>query len=142
MKPNLEQVPGYFDESFVYDQLKSSGTMAYYELMQFGYPDKILIDDLYHKLEPYLQPRHISIGHRMCCFLFLLANGFKMTDMKIGKSSINIRPGNSKLLEKIQISINGISSESVLEFTHQYVIYERRVLRLRLRFIAKRKIVI
>lgn len=141
VKPNLNQTPGVFDENFVCEQLQSSGCTAYYELMQFGYPDKIKISDLYDKLAPVLQSRHTSIGRLRCCLIFLLANGFKAEDLRSGKSSINIRPGNSKLLEKLQIEINDFNPESVLKFNNEFLNHERRVLILRLRFISKRKFI-
>lgn len=116
MKPNFQQSPESFDENVVLDQLRSSGTLAYYELMQFGYPLKIQIADFYNKLKVVSEPRHVSIGNRMCCFIFFLASGFKAEDLKFGKSSIHIRPGNSKLFEKIQIEINNSSPELALKF--------------------------
>lgn len=126
MRPNFDQTPGLFDDNFVSEQLKSSGTTAYYELMQFGYPAKIQISYLYDKLKPALKPHHNTMGSALCCFIFLLANGFKADDLKIGKSSINIRPGNSTLLEKLQTEINDFSPELALKFDKEYLAHELR----------------
>lgn len=126
VRPNFDQIPGFFDENFVSDQLKSSGTTAYYELMQFGYPSKIQIDDLYDKLQPILKHHHNSIGSSLCCFIFLLASGFNAEDLKVGKSSINVRPGNSKLLEKLQIEINDLSPDLASKFDEEFLNHERR----------------
>lgn len=140
VKPNLRQISGYFHDNFVLDQLESSGVAAYYKLMQFGYPDKIPMNVLYDKLKPILQPRHTSLDSRICCLIFMIASGFKAGDLKIGQSSINIRAGNSQLLEKVLIEINGISSELTLKFNSEYVIFMRRTIFIKFRFIGKRKI--
>lgn len=140
VRPNFQPSAESFDKNFVLDQLRSSGTLAYYELMQFGYPVKIHIADFYNKLKPVLKPRHVSIGDRMCCFIFLLASGFKAEDLKFGKSSIHIRPGNSKLFEKIQTEINGSSLELALKFQKGFVVYMRRICILRLKFVSTRKL--
>lgn len=138
MKPNSQQIPELFDDNLVLDQLKSSGTIAYYEMMQFGFPGKLKITDLFDKLKPALEPRHDSIRNHTCCTILLLASGFKSTDFKIGKSWIHIRPGNLQLLEQIQYEIGESSNELALRFKNGYIVHMHRVFLLGLRFIAKR----
>lgn len=91
MKPNLQQVPGIFDEINVLRQLESSGNIVFYNLMQVGYPMKIPIHEFYHKIKPYLELRHEAMGVTNCSNIFLLASGFQSKDFKFGKSVVKFQ---------------------------------------------------
>lgn len=107
--------------------------------MQFGYPAKLKIADLFDKLKPVLEPRHISMGRYMCCTILLLASGLKSTDFRIGEMDIHIRPGFSQLLDQIHCETNESSAELALRFKKGYVVHMHGVFLLSLRFIAKRE---
>lgn len=94
---------GTFDDNFVLSQLQTSGTLAYFNLMRFGYPLKVQITEIYKQLEPFLEYRHTSCGIEKCCQIFLLACGFQYKDFKIGKTDIHIRPGKSDILKECVI---------------------------------------
>lgn len=96
-------MPGFFEENIVASQLESSGTIAYNNLMQFGYPVKIPITDFFQKIKPYLELRHISFGTVNCCRVILLSNGFRYDDFKMGKIDIHIRQGKLQLLKLMNI---------------------------------------
>lgn len=107
-------MPDLFDDAIVFNQLQSSGMLAYYDLMQFGYPNKIPIIDLFEKLKPYLEPRHISIGVNNCCELFLLSIGFLSKDFKLGKTEIHFRPVNFHVMDRINVEFT--QSKNQIEF--------------------------
>lgn len=137
MKPNRQQVPGLFDDMFVSAQLEASGTMAYLKLTQLGYPIKIQIAELFQKLQPYLEQRHISIGANNCCKIFLFANKFMPEDFKFGKTEIHFRPGKFGLLDQMnnefQLSNN---CHIAAKFRTGFISFMRRILSIRIRFIS------
>lgn len=136
MKPNLKQVPGNFNEIIVSRQLESSGTMAFYNLMQLGYPTKISIDDLHHKLKPYVKPRHTSIGVNNYCMIFLLASGFLSKDFKFGKTEIHVRPGKFQLLDRMNAEFQRPNNEIKVKFNESFKKFMRRVFYIRIRFMG------
>lgn len=127
IKPNSLRIPGQFDEHYVYNQLQSFGIFAYFELMQIGYPSKVGIFDLYNQLIPYLKPRHYLIGEKMCCRIFLLANGFQPKDFKLGTSKIHIRPGKSQLLDQMYQNIKEFNGELSSQFDKYVKAYKLRI---------------
>lgn len=116
MKPNCQRVPSYFDETIVFNQLQSSGSIAYYKLMQTGFPTKIPIAELFQKLQPYTKPNHLSIGINNCCRIFLIANKLLSKNFKFGKAEIHIRPGQSHLLYSMNIAIQRSNDEIAFKF--------------------------
>lgn len=136
MKPNLQRVPDNFDEAIVSRQLESSGTIAYYNLMQIGYPTKVSIDELYHKLKFYLELRHTSIGVNNCCMIFLLASGFISKDFKFGKTKIHIRPGKVELLNRMNVEFQRPNNEIKFKFNESFKKFMWRVFYMRVRFMA------
>lgn len=108
--------------------------------MQFGYPAKIKIADLYDKLEPTLEPRQTSMGKHMCCSVLLLASGFEPKDLRMGDTEIHIRPGHSQLLDQIHCEIKESSVELAKRFKKGFEAHmrRRRVILLRIRFIGRR----
>lgn len=135
MKPNDEQKPGFFDKSIVFDQLEASGTIAYHNLMEMGYPVKIQIAAFFQQIKPYLTPRHDSIKTIHCCQIFLLANGFLSKDFKLGETEIHFRSGNVELLNQIRnIGSQEPLAEVAVRFKERYIAFMRRVHYLCLRF--------
>lgn len=134
MKPNHQQIPDHFDEVFVYNQLKSSGTIAYYNLMNLGYPIKISIAELFEKLQPYLEQRHISFGANNCCQIYLLANGFESNEFKFGKTEIHIRPGKLDLLNRMNAEFQEMNNEIAVKFKKRFIASIRRSLFICIRF--------
>lgn len=121
------------------NQLKSSGTIAYYELIQFGYPIKIKIADLYAKLEPILKPHHLKLGQNKCCQILLLEYGFELRDFKFGKIDIHIRAGKSHRLDHLQQKMEQFKEEVATQFRSGFIAYMRRIHIICLQFIGARE---
>lgn len=112
--------------------------------MQFGYPSKINIDDLYSQLEPNLQPhRHLDrrffIGKVMCCRILLLSAGFQLGDFKLAKSEFHIRPGKSQLLDQMYNGVKKFSADLALKFDKGVKAYKFRIFYIRLKFLSARQ---
>lgn len=107
--------------------------------MQYGYPTKVDIVDLYNQLEPNLSPRHISIGRIMCCKFFLLASGFRFQDFKMGKSEIHIRSEKSQLLDQMRHGMYQFNDEIALKFNEKVKAYKLRIFLIRFTFLGARK---
>lgn len=119
-------------------QLNSSGTMAYYELMEVGSPSKIEKAQLLKSIEPCLENRHKSLGLNGCCLIFLLANGFQSRDFVFGKTEIHFRPGKEQLLDKLRDEMKQPDiSNFISKFNKRFVAFMRRVLYLRFIFLAR-----
>lgn len=117
-----------FDEKLVFQQMESSGTLAYYKLMQFGYPIKISINELFTKLQSHLEARHISIGAKNCCIVFLLSCGFGAKDFKIGKTEVHIRTGNFQLMDSLNEKFEQHNNDITVKFKEGFHVFMRRVL--------------
>lgn len=75
-----------FDETYVVDQLMSSGTFAYYKLMRHGYPLRIDIEEFHKKYEPQLG---MNIDAKMLLEVLMLL--FGDCEYKFGISMIMMR---------------------------------------------------
>lgn len=128
-----------FGDDFVSRQLKSSGAIAYSELMQFGFPSKVQISVLSSKMESFLEPRHISLGIDVCCRILLLGIGFKVNDFKIGKTEVLIRPGKTNLFDKLHDEIRYSKQKLEKKFQTSYTAFMQRVLIIRFQFLGKSK---
>lgn len=137
VKPNNKQLPDVFEDDLVVNQLTSSGIMAYNQLMQFAYPLKINIADLYDHLEIALETRHTSMEKSVCCLILLLGSGFKSEDIRIGQTEIHIRPGYSHLLDQLKCEMDESSLNLKSRFKTGFKAYMRRVTIIRFRFIGK-----
>lgn len=130
LKSNRQQVNGFFDDQYVLAQLKSCGTMAYFDLMQISFPSKIKISELLKNVEP----RHRSmIGEKKCCQILLLGINFQLKDFKIGKTEVHIRPGKINLLDETN------EEDKIMNFQKNFLAFMRRIIFIRLRFIVKRE---
>lgn len=135
LKPNLQQKSGFFDKSVVFNQLESSGALAYYSLMEIGYPVKIPITEFFHNLQPYLEKQHIGIGTVNCCRIFLLVLGLLAKDFKFGKTEIHIRPGSALVLNRLCFKV-ALDNEHVIKFRKELIAFMRRILYIRIRFLG------
>lgn len=124
MKPNRQKEPHCFDETFVINQLQSSGMLAYNKLMQLGFPVKITINEFFQKIKPFLEPRYLAGPVKNCCLIFLLSTGFQCKDFRTGNTEIHFRPGNSEKIDlmnqMILISDNRIRDEIVLKYKKRF----------------------
>lgn len=125
-----------FDETIVLKQLETSGTIAYYSLIEFGYPMKISIAELYQKLLTYLEPRHILIGSKNCCLLFLLANGFLNKDFKLGKTEILIRAEKTILFQSLYAAFENMNNDIKVKFNTKYIKTRRSIIQIKVRSIG------
>lgn len=142
IKPNSEQKPIFFDEKFVLEQLKTSGTMAYNELMKVGFPSNIGMDELLKYIGPSLESRHTSLGLNNCCLILLLANGFQSRDFVFGKTEIHFRPGKEQMLEKLCYEMKQPDiSNTIIKFKKGFVAFMRRVLIIRFIFLKEREFI-
>lgn len=123
----------------VFNQLESSGTIAYYNLMQMGYPLKISINDFYAKLMTYLEPRHISIGINSCCKIFLMSNNILSKDFKFGATEIHVRPGKRHLIDIMMTNFQKLNNDIGVKFNSGFNAYMRRIIYIRIRFLGKRE---
>lgn len=136
VKPNSKQIPNIFEEKFVFNQLQSSGTIAYNELMQSGYPIKLKIDEIYLKIQTIMASHHASTGKIACCHILLLAFGFKPKDFKIGKTDISIRPGKTHLLDQLHLELDKPNEELAQKFKGSHKAYMLHVYFIALRFLG------
>lgn len=123
----------------VFNQLESSGTIAYYNLMQMGYPLKVSISEFYQKLLVYLEPRHISIGMNNCCKIFLMSNNFLCKDFKFGTTEIHVRPGKRHLIDSMMTNFQEPNNAIAVKFKNGFVDYMRRIFYIRVRFLGTRE---
>lgn len=123
MKPNSQQMPGIFDENIVLNQLTSSGTIAYHNFMESGYPIKMLKADIMHKLQPMLEPKHVSFGEINCCRVFLLANGFMPEDFKFSETEVHIRPGKLHLMNLMNDETKQSKNGVAVRFREEFIAY-------------------
>lgn len=139
MKPNRHQIPNLFDENFVHKQLETSGTMAYCKLMQLGFPIKMPIAELSHKLKLCMEPHHTmpNIGVNNCCIFFLLASGFHRDDFRLGKTAIHFRPGKCHLLDKMKTDFQESNNLQIaIKFKKGFNAFIRRSLYISIRFVG------
>lgn len=139
----MYQTPDIFNENFVLEQLKTTGTVAYFNLMQHGYPFKVRINELFENMKRFLEPRHISLGSETCCRIFLLCKGFENKDFRIGKTDIHIRLGKSDLFNQLlsycDKSVAEDSSKVVEDFKKGFLMFMRRVFCAQIKFAGTRK---
>lgn len=128
-----------FDEDFVSLQLTSSGAMAYFELMQIGFPLKVGISELMEHMRTFLEPRHISIGTNVCCYILCSAVGLNANEFKLGKTDIFIRPGKTHLLDVLYDQLKYSKAELKRKFHDKFLDFMRKVILKRLQFLGKRK---
>lgn len=103
--------------------------------MQFSYPIKISISELFEKLQTILEPRHISLGAVNCCRIFLVANGVSSNEFKFGKTEVHIRPGHQlPAFDASQLSIDELT-----KINQEFKFFMYRILKIRFKFLAKRE---
>lgn len=71
--------------------------------MQFGYPERLNIDQVYSSFKPkYKLWKGVSSDRKEFCSNLLLSNGFDNTDFKFGMEFIFLRKKCSALLDKFK----------------------------------------
>lgn len=101
IKPNSTRTVNFFDKDFALKQLRSSSVIPYVHLMQFGYPERLNIDQVYSFFKPkYELWKGVSSDRKEFCSNLLLSNGFDKTDFKFGMEFIFLRGKCSALLAK------------------------------------------
>ena len=91
-----------------------------------------------------MEPRHTSVGSKMCCQIYLIATGFEHTDFKLGKTDIHIRAGKDNLFNQLCKGMNNASEISnwptiANNFRKVFVAFMWRAILVQIRFVAKRK---
>lgn len=97
------------------------------------------IEELFQKIRPYLEERHISIGGVNCCRIFLLANGFSSKNVKFGKTEIHIRSEHSNLVHSMNMELQTSGGEITSKFKKSFNDYIRHKIYISLRFMGIRK---
>lgn len=91
-----------------------------------------------NQMEAFLEPRHISLGTKLCCYILILAIGFKPEEFKIGKTEILIRPGKNHILDKLNDEMR-MTNEISSRFKASFLNFMRRILFARFQLLGKRK---
>lgn len=81
-----------FDGNLCLRQLNCSGTTSVLQLMEYGYPSRILFTDLHKMYEAYLPPELELQDARVFCEAMLNSLNFKNTDFKFGNTKLFFRP--------------------------------------------------
>lgn len=98
IKPNNVR-SSFFDENFVLQQLKSSGNIAFFQLMKNGYPERKIMQDLYTNFGQYFKSTYGDVTE--FTFELLRTCGFKKNDFKIGNTEVFFRANKRQKLDKL-----------------------------------------
>lgn len=93
IKPNSRMIDHDFEGGLALTQLKCSGTTAVLELMEFGYPSRVLFNDLYSMYKSYLPPELAKLVPRTFCEAMLHSLKLSERDFKFGITKVFFRPG-------------------------------------------------
>lgn len=89
-----------FDEPYVLDQLNSSGTISYQNLMNIGFPFHLEFNHVCDILRPHIQQyNYIPTDDKKLCDAFMRSIDFSTNDFKIGATKIFLRPGKMDIFE-------------------------------------------
>lgn len=93
IKPNSRMIDHQFEGGLALTQLKCSGTTAVLELMEFGFPSRVLFNDLYSMYKSYLPPELAKLAPRTFCEAMLHSLKLNDKDFKFGITKVFFRPG-------------------------------------------------
>lgn len=110
-----------FDDVYVLEQLRSSGSIAYNHLMRVGYPTHIVMEVLYQTFEPYKFQLNDA---KTICKSFLYSIGFKTSDFKFGNSKLFLRPGKRDILNRF-LESDPIEFELIIKNMKAFIIKSR-----------------
>lgn len=120
-------------------QLNSSGTVAYFNLMQCGYTFNIDFRELFETYKPHLKLAQIHMKPKRFCKILLQSIGFSDKDFKLGATTIFIRPGKSVLLDKLSQSDPAELIVIAQEFQKKCIVLKWHVVMICVKFCISRK---
>lgn len=107
IKPNSNTSTTTFDDSLVLAQLRSTGNVAFFQLMKCGYPDRMDITMLHKKFGRYFE-KDADISTSQFCFQLLRTIKLSQKHFKIGKTDIFFRSGLNVQLDILKENAEGI----------------------------------
>lgn len=93
-----------FEGSLALAQLKCSGTISVLELMEHGYPSRVLFADLYNMYKSVLPPELVSLPARTFCEAMFQSLNLSAKDFKFGITKVFFRPGKFVEFDRIMRS--------------------------------------
>jgi len=93
-----------FEGSLALAQLKCSGTISVLELMEHGYPSRVLFADLYSMYKSVLPPELVSLPARTFCEAMFQSLNLSAKDFKFGITKVFFRPGKFVEFDRIMRS--------------------------------------
>lgn len=103
---------GNFEDSIVLQQLRSSSTLAYANLVRFGFPSRLSFERIQDLYSPHY---HICAGRRQFHMKLLLSNGFRIGDLKLGNNYICFRSNKHDQIQQL------LSVESSIRALKRYI---------------------
>ncbi|XP_034117336.1 myosin heavy chain 95F isoform X1 [Drosophila nasuta] len=104
IKPNSKMVDRQFEGSLALAQLKCSGTISVLELMEHGFPSRVLFADLYSMYKSVLPPELVSLPARTFCEAMFQSLNLSAKDFKFGITKVFFRPGKFVEFDRIMRS--------------------------------------
>jgi len=104
IKPNSKMIDRQFEGSLALAQLKCSGTISVLELMEHGYPSRVLFADLYSMYKSVLPPELVSLPARTFCEAMFQSLNLSAKDFKFGITKVFFRPGKFVEFDRIMRS--------------------------------------
>ncbi|KAJ9598039.1 hypothetical protein L9F63_026855 [Diploptera punctata] len=93
IKPNQKMVDHQFEGGSILSQLECSGMTSVMELMQNGFPSRVVFAELYNMYHKYLPPKLANLEPRVFCKALLQALGMTESDYRFGVTRVFFRPG-------------------------------------------------
>jgi len=93
IKPNSKMIALDFESESVLSQLNCAGMTSVLELMQRGYPCRIMFSELYSMYKQYLPPRISSLDPRLFCKALFKALGLCEKEFQFGQTKVFFKPG-------------------------------------------------
>lgn len=104
IKPNTQMKPGLFDQKFVVEQLRCSGTVQACEVLRVGLPTRILyaeVVDAYRNLLPSSVFDRFDGNDKLFTQAILYAKEFPTEAYRLGDTRLFFRTGKIDLLDKL-----------------------------------------
>lgn len=101
-----------FEDGMVLQQLRSSSTLAYANLVRFGFPSRLSLECIQNL---YSQHYHICAGRRQFHMKLLLSNDFRIGDFKLGNNYIFFRSNKHDQIQQL------LSVESSVRALKKYI---------------------
>jgi myosin-6 len=104
IKPNSKMIDHEFEGGLALTQLKCSGTTSVLELMEFGFPSRVLFVELYRMYKDYLPPELAKLHPKTFCEAMLHSLKLSNKDFKFGITKVFFRPGKFVEFDRIMKS--------------------------------------